>query len=113
MELQTAAREGLKITFVVMAESEWTMEIPNEMTHWGKTFGTRMGEVRWDQVAEGLGCHGEYVDSIDALPAALARASGGTGPTVVCVRTSREANLAVPEAGMVRFFEVYSGPAAS
>jgi acetolactate synthase-1/2/3 large subunit len=112
MELQTAAREGLKITFVVMAESEWTMEIPNEMARWGKTFGTGMGKVRWDKVAEGLGCHGEYVDSIEALPAALARAKGSAGPTLVCVRTSKEANLAVPEAGIARFFEVYNGPSA-
>jgi acetolactate synthase-1/2/3 large subunit len=112
MELQTAAREGLKITFVVMAESEWTMEIPNEMARWGKTFGTGMGEVRWDKVAEGLGCHGEYVDSIEALPAALARAKGGAGPTLVCVRTSKVANLAVPESGIARFFEVYNGPSA-
>jgi acetolactate synthase-1/2/3 large subunit len=112
MELQTAAREKLKVTFVVMAESEWTMEIPNEMTRWGKTFGTTMGEVRWDKVAEGLGCLGEYVDAIEALPAALARCKTHDGPALVCVRTSRDANLAVPEAGMARFFEVYFGPSA-
>jgi len=34
MELETAAREKLKLTVVVMAESEWTMEIPNEMARW-------------------------------------------------------------------------------
>ena len=112
MELQTAAREGLDITFVVMADAAWTMEIPNEMAHWGKTFGTGMGEVRWDKVAEGLGCRGEYVDAIEALPAALLRARGTAGPSVVCVRTSQAANLAVPEAGIARFFEVYNGPAA-
>ena len=112
MELQTAAREKLKITFVVMAESEWTMEIPNEMARWGKTFGTTMGEVRWDKVAEGLGCHAEYVDAIEALPAALARCKAHAGPALVAVRTSKQANLAVPEAGMTRFFEVYFGPAA-
>lgn len=112
MELQTAAREGLKVTFVVMAEAEWTMEIPNEMARWGKTFGTGMGEVRWDKVADGLGCHAEYVDSIEALPAALMRARSDSRPALVCVRTSKEANLAVPEAGIARFFEVYNGPAA-
>jgi acetolactate synthase-1/2/3 large subunit len=112
MELQTAAREKLKITFVVMAESEWTMEIPNEMKLYGKTFGTGMGEVRWDKVAEGLGCHGESVDSIEALPAALARCKSHDGPSLVCVRTSKEANLAIPESGIARFFEVYFGPSA-
>jgi acetolactate synthase-1/2/3 large subunit len=112
MELQSAAREKLRVTFVVMAESEWTMEIPNEMTRWGTTFGTTMGEVRWDKVAEGLGCHGEYVESIEALPAALARSKAHDGPALVCVRTSKLANLAVPEAGITRFFEVYFGPSA-
>jgi len=40
------------------------------------------------------------------------RAKGRAGPTVICVRTSRDANLAVPESGIARFFEVYNGPAA-
>jgi acetolactate synthase-1/2/3 large subunit len=112
MEMQVAAREGVKVTCVVMAEAEWTMEIPNEMARWGKTFGTGMGEVRWDKVAEGLGCHGEYVESIEALPAALARAKAHAGPALVCVRTNKEANLSVPESGIARFFEVYFGPSA-
>jgi acetolactate synthase-1/2/3 large subunit len=112
MELQTAAREGLDITIVIMAEGEWTMEVPNEMTRWGTTFNTATGDVRWDKVAEGLGCHGEYVDALDALPAALARCKAHAGPSVVCVRTSKEANLAVPQTGIARFFEVYFGPSA-
>ena len=112
MELQTAARENLDVTYVVMAESEWTMEIPNEMSRWGTTFGTSTGEVRWDKVAEGLGCHGEYVDAIEALPGALVRCKAHRGPALVCVRTSKQANLAVPEDGVARFFEVYFGPSA-
>jgi acetolactate synthase-1/2/3 large subunit len=71
-----------------------------------------MGDVRWDTVAEGLGCHGEFVDSIEALPAALARARAHDGPALVCVRTNRDANLAVPESIVSRFFEVYFGPAS-
>jgi thiamine pyrophosphate-dependent acetolactate synthase large subunit-like protein len=82
------------------------------MARWGKTFGTGMGEVRWDKVAEGLGCNGEYVDLIEALPAALARAKAHAGPALVCVRTNKEANLSVPESGIARFFEVYFGPSA-
>lgn len=112
MELQSAAREGLAITFVVMAEGEWTMEVPNEMARYGTTFSTGMGEVRWDKVAEGLGCHAELVESLADLPPALVRARGAGGPALVCVRTSREANLAVPESGIARFFEVYFGPSA-
>jgi acetolactate synthase-1/2/3 large subunit len=112
MELQVAAREGIKVTVVVMAEGEWTMEIPNEMARYGQTFGTKMGDVRWDIVAQGLGCHGEIVQSIVELPAALERAQHSDRPALVCVRTSTEANLAVPQEIVGRFFEVYFGPAA-
>ena len=112
MELQVAAREGLDITVVVMAEGEWTMEIPNEMANWGTTFGTTMGEVRWDRLAESLGCQGEFVETIDELPAALARARQHQGPSLVHVSTSKEANLSVPESIVGRFFEVYFGPSA-
>ena len=112
MELQTAAREGIKFTVVVLAEGQWTMEIPNPTMRWGKTFGTGIGTVHWDQVAQGLGCHGETVTSLADLGPALERARGSSGPSLVCVRTSVEANLAVPQSSMARFFEVYFGPAA-
>ncbi|MFO1393681.1 MAG: thiamine pyrophosphate-binding protein [Steroidobacteraceae bacterium] len=112
MELQTAVQQRIKVTVVVMAEGEWTMEIPNEVKNWGRDFGTSMSEVRWDVVAKGLGCHGEYVDSITDLAPALSRAKAHDGPALVCVRTSKEANLAVPEAVVGRFFEVYFGPDA-
>ncbi len=112
MEFQTAAREKLKITFVVMSEGEWTMEVPNEQARWGKTFGTSMGEIRWDKVAEGLGGHGEFVDSIADLAPALARAKAHDGPALICIRTSLAANLALPASIGGRFFEVYFGPGA-
>ena len=112
MELQTAAREGVKVVFVVMAEGEWTMEVPNEMARWGKTFGTGMGEIRWDKVAEGLGAHGEYVEAITDLLPALTRARAHAGPALVCVRTSTAANLAMAPSIGGRFFEVYFGPTA-
>ena len=112
MELETAAHQGVKITVVVMAEGQWTMEIPNEVARWGRDFGTGMGEVRWDIVAKGLGCHGEFVDSIGDLAPALTRARAHEGPSLVCVRTSKDANLAIPESVVGRFFEVYFGPSA-
>jgi acetolactate synthase-1/2/3 large subunit len=110
MEMQTAAREGLKVTTVVFAEGSWTMEEPNEQMLYGRTFGTAMGSVRWDRVAEGLGCHGVYVEKRDELESSLERARRSGAPTAVCVKTDREANLAVPEELHARFVEVYQGP---
>ncbi len=112
MEMQSAARESLKITTVVFAEGSWSMEEPNELALYGKTFGTRTGEVRWDKVAEGLGCHGEYVDRLEDLAPALDRAKRHPRPAVVCVRTSLEANLAMPPALVQKFMEVYTGATA-
>jgi acetolactate synthase I/II/III large subunit len=110
MEMQTARREGVALTVVVFAEGAWTMEEPNELSLYGRTFGTGLGEVRWDLVAQGLGCHGELVDRIEDLDGALARSREHEGPSLICLRSDHEANLAVPEAMLARFFEVYSGP---
>jgi thiamine pyrophosphate-dependent acetolactate synthase large subunit-like protein len=86
------------------------MEEPNERRLWGKTFGTEMGTVRWDKVAEGLGCKSFYVDRMEDLDVALKDAKAADGPALICLKTSRDANLAIPgELGM-RFAEVYQGP---
>ena len=110
LELQSAVREGLKLTVVVCAEGSWTMEVPNEQMLYGRTFGTEMGTVRWDRVADGLGCAGFAVERLDDLGAALAGARASRGPAVVCVRTDRTANLSIPPALLQRFVEVYQGP---
>jgi acetolactate synthase-1/2/3 large subunit len=110
MEMQSAAREGLRLTTVVCAEGSWTMEEPNERLRYGRTFGTEMGEVRWDRVGEGLGCAGFYVERREDLASALEGARRSERPAVVCVRTDREANLALPPEALQRFVEVYQGP---
>ncbi|WP_333650773.1 thiamine pyrophosphate-binding protein [Candidatus Binatus sp.] len=110
MEMQSAAREGLKVRAVVFAEGSWTMEEPNERMLFGRTFGTEMGTVRWDRVAEGLGCQPFYVDRIEDLEAALKGAKASNGPAVVCLKTNRDANLAIPMELGIRFAEVYQGP---
>jgi len=110
MEMQSAAREKSKVTTIVFAEGSWTMEEPNEQMFWGRTFGTAMGAVRWDEVGKGLGCDAAYVDRMDDLRPALERARSSERPTVICLRTDHDANLAVPQELMMRFVEVYQGP---
>ena len=110
MEMQSAAREGLKVRTVVFAEGSWTMEEPNERMLFGKTFGTEMGTVRWDRVGEGLGCKAFYVERMEDLEAALNGAKGSDGPAVICLKTNRDANLAIPMELGIRFAEVYQGP---
>jgi acetolactate synthase-1/2/3 large subunit len=112
MEMQCAARDGIKVRTIVFAEGSWTMEEPNERLLYGRTFGTAMGTVRWDRVGEGLGCSAWYVDRIEDIGAALAQAKGCAGPAVVCVKSDRDANLLLPQDMVARFFEVYQGPLA-
>ncbi len=111
MEMQSAARENIAITTIVFAEGSWTMEEPNELILYGKTFGTAQGQIRWDLVAQGLGCQGEYVDRLEDLDPALRRARAHDGPSLICLRTDHDANLALPLDLMIRFSEVYTGPA--
>ncbi len=110
MEMQSAARDGIKITVIVFAEGSWTMEEPNELALYGQTFGCEQGETRWDQVAEGLGCHGEYVDRIDQLAPALTRARESDRPAVICLRTDLDANRAIPAGMAARWKEIQAGP---
>jgi hypothetical protein len=41
---------------------------------------------------------------------ALEQAKAATGSAVVCLRTDRDANLAIPQEMILRFVEVYQGP---
>lgn len=110
MEMQSAAREGIPVITVIFSEGSWTMEEPNELALYGRTFGTDQGEIRWDKVAEGLGCHGEFVDQLDQLAPALERARESGGPAVICLRTDREANRLIPPGMAARWMEVQAGP---
>jgi len=110
MEMQSAARERLDLTTIVFAEGSWTMEEPNERLLYGRTYGTAMGTVHWDTVADGLGCRGFYVEHLGDLVKALAAARAHDGPAVVCIRSDRDANLALPPDMLGRFVEVYQGP---
>jgi acetolactate synthase-1/2/3 large subunit len=110
MEMQSAVREGAKITTVVFAEGSWSMEVPNEQMLYGRTFGTEMGPVRWDLVAQGLGCEGLHATTLAEVETALGAAQRAAGPVVVCVRTDRAANMGVPPEAGLRFMEVYQGP---
>lgn len=110
MEMQSAAREGIQVTAIVFAEGSWTMEEPNELKHYGRTFGCEQGETRWDLIGEGMGCHSEYVDAIENLGPAIERARDSGGPAVICIRSSREANRAIPPSMSSRWTEVQAGP---
>jgi len=110
MEMETAVRENVKITVIVHAEGSWAMEeilyrlegiAPEDCG------SARFGTVRWDRIAEAVGCHGEYVEKPSDLIPAMRRAREAAQPALVCVATDRDASLIPPNGEL--FGEVYSG----
>ncbi|HWF27923.1 MAG TPA: thiamine pyrophosphate-binding protein [Mycobacterium sp.] len=90
-ELETAARRKLPLVCVVGVDHQWGLEVgvykrtfeqPSSQpgVHWSKN-------VRFDKIAEGLDCHGEYVEKEDEIGPAIKRAyaSGRTAVVHVCI----------------------------
>ena len=90
-ELETAARQKLPLVCVVGVDHQWGLEVgvykrtfaqpsPQPGVHWSK-------DVRLDKIAEGFGCHGEYVEKEDEIGPAIKRAyaSGKTAVVHVCI----------------------------
>lgn len=96
MELETAKRVGAPVVCIVAADDGWGMErtahrfmgVPDDEAH-----GTELSSaVRYDKLAESLGCHGEYVESLDQLGPAVERALASSSPSVIHVRVDPDIN---------------------
>jgi thiamine pyrophosphate-dependent acetolactate synthase large subunit-like protein len=95
-ELETAARQNLPLVCVVGVDHQGGLEVgvykrtfaqpsPQPGVHWSK-------DVRLDKVAEGFGCHGEYVEKDDEIGPAIARAYASGKVGVVHVSIDPKAN---------------------
>jgi acetolactate synthase-1/2/3 large subunit len=82
-ELETAARYGLNIVVLLFNDSYWGMYKPFGEILQNPDFGTRLTKVDFAKVAQGFGCHGENLDSIEGLPRAFARALNAGKPAVI------------------------------
>jgi acetolactate synthase-1/2/3 large subunit len=97
-ELDTALRYGLPIVVVVGNDARWNAEHTLQLRHYGadRAVGCELLASRYDQLAEALGGHGEFVRRADELEAALARALAAGRPAVVNVAIE---GLAAPTFG--------------
>jgi acetolactate synthase-1/2/3 large subunit len=101
MEMETAAREKLPIIVIVAVDDAWGMEktafVAAGLTpgDWAGR-GIDMAPIRYDRIAEGLGCHGEYVERQDDLAPALQRAAESGKPALLHVQVDRELNTKPP-----------------
>jgi acetolactate synthase-1/2/3 large subunit len=84
-ELETAVRYGLNIVVVLMNDSYWGMYKPFGEMLQNPDFGTRLTKVDFARVAEGFGCYGQNVTTLEALPAAFNRALKSGKPAIIDV----------------------------
>jgi acetolactate synthase I/II/III large subunit len=95
-ELETAARLNLPLVCVVGVDYQWGLEVGV----YKRTFGQGSLEtgvhwstdVRFDKIADGFGCHGEYVERGEDIGPAIGRAYASGKVGVVHVPIDPKAN---------------------
>ncbi len=84
-EFDTMMRHSLPIVTVVLNNRVWGMSIHGQQIMFGANYNaiTRLGDTRYSAVAEGFGCHAEYVTRLDEIPMAMERAFKSGKPACV------------------------------
>lgn len=96
-ELEVAARLNLPIVTVVGVDHQWGLEVGVYKRTFGHGKTTEPGvhwskDVRFDKIAEGLGCRGVYVEKAADLGPAIKQAFASGKPTVIHVPIDPVAN---------------------
>jgi acetolactate synthase-1/2/3 large subunit len=96
-ELEVAARLNLPIVTVVGVDNQWGLEVGVYKRTFGHGKTTEPGvhwskAVRFDKIAEGLGCVGKYVEKAEDLGPAIKAAFASGKPTVIHVPIDPVAN---------------------
>ncbi|MFF0490143.1 thiamine pyrophosphate-binding protein [Nocardia sp. NPDC004068] len=95
-ELETAARLRLPLVCVVAVDYSWGLEVGVYKRTFGpgsRETGTHWStETRLDKVAEGFGCHGEYIERDADIAPAVKRAYASGRPGVIHVAVDPKAN---------------------
>ena len=107
MELETAVRHNLPVLVVVNADQHWGMEYEGQLAEIGQHVECATAPVRFDQLAEAIGAHGEYVATTAEMGPAVERALASGKPAVIHVATDAIANANPP--GLDGFDEWYEG----
>ena len=120
-ELETAARNNLPVTYLVLCDKQWGMvKLTQKMAVGGlrKTMGLKgydpinadLDEIDFQAVAQAMGCHGERVADPAELPAALQRAADSGKPAVIHVDVDPNMHLFAP--GLPTFKAMHQEPGA-
>lgn len=89
MEFDTAVRHHLPVVAVLGNDAAWGIDRQIQLGLYGRPVATDLLQSRYDQVVQGLGGHGEYVERPEDLAAALERAFAAKKPALVNVAVQR------------------------
>jgi acetolactate synthase-1/2/3 large subunit len=86
-EFDTAVRHNLPFVAIVGTDTKWNAESQIQLRDYGaqRMHGCDLLPTRYDQVVTALGGHGEFVEDVAALPAAIERAIASGKPACVNV----------------------------
>jgi acetolactate synthase-1/2/3 large subunit len=97
-ELETAARLKLPLVVIVANDRQWGMIKAAQMAAYDARYiGVDFDDVRYDQVAQAMGCWGERVEAPEEITPALERAAASGKPGVLDVLVDSWANLMPPD----------------
>ena len=98
-EFDTAVRAKAPFVAIVGNDARWNAEHQIQLRDYGKnrTTGCELLATRYDQVVIALGGHGELVDRIADLPAAIERALASGKPACINIMTESIASPAAPK----------------
>jgi acetolactate synthase-1/2/3 large subunit len=97
-ELETAARLKLPFIVIIANDRQWGMIKAAQMASYDARYiGVDFSDVRYDQVAQAMGCWGERVEDPREITPALERAMASGKPAVLDVVVDQWANLTPPD----------------
>ena len=89
MEFDTAVRHKLPIVALVGNDSAWGIDRQIQLGLYGRPVATDLLQTRYDQVVQGLGGYGEFVERPEDLKPALERALASDKPALLNVAVER------------------------
>ena len=84
-DIQTAVRFGVPYVAVIAHDSAWGI-VADEQPE-GRTAGSKLGEIRFDRVAQVLGAEGVYIEKASQIAPAIEAGLTAKVPTFIHVPT--------------------------
>ncbi|HEY7320269.1 MAG TPA: thiamine pyrophosphate-binding protein [Candidatus Binatia bacterium] len=89
MEFDTAVRHRLNIVAILGNDSAWGIDRQIQLGLYGRAVATELLQTRYEQVVQGLGGYGEFVERAEDLEPALGRAFASARPALLNVAIQR------------------------